>query len=144
MAGAGGLPSHSESASVSHPLSYPAGRCKLARGQAQGQQDEGEEEEEEEAPEEDEEGEFLFISGRLASWSVWTRLTVPWSRSSLPTPVMFWLVLLVTLLALCFLRSRQAQMLDIMAGLDQKSSYVVLPCHDAEAVSRGPDCSADS
>ena len=43
-----------------------------------------------------------------------------------------------------FLRSRQAHMLDIMAGLDQKNSYVVLPCHDAEAVSRGPDCSADS
>ena len=77
VAGAGELPSHSESASVSHPLSYPAGRCKLARGQAHGQQEQGELEEEEEAPEEDEEGEFLFISGRLASWSVWTRLTVP-------------------------------------------------------------------
>ena len=44
-------------------------------------------------------------------------MTVPLSRSSLPTPVMFWLVLLVTLLALCFLRCRQAQMLGIIAGI---------------------------
>ena len=35
------------------------------------------------------------------------------------------------------------KMLHIMADADQKNSYVVLPCHDAEAVSHGPDCSAD-
>ena len=32
----------------------------------------------------------------------------------------------------------------IMAGTDQKNSYVVLSCHGAEVVSYGPDCSADS
>ena len=34
-----------------------------------------------------------------------------------------WLVLLVTLLALCCLRCRQAQMIGIMAGMAQKDSY---------------------
>ena len=33
--------------------------------------------------------------------------------------------------------------LGILAGMDQKNSYVVLSCHGAEAVSHGPDCSAD-
>ena len=42
------------------------------------------------------------------------------------------LVLLVTLLALCFLRSRQAQMLDIMAGMFQKDllvGYLLVTTH---------------
>ena len=33
-------------------------------------------------------------------------------------------------------------MLDIMAGPDEKDICEVHPCHDAEAVSHGPDCSA--
>ena len=36
------------------------------------------------------------------------------------------------------------KMLIIMVGMDQKNSYVVLSCHGAEAVSYGPDCSAES
>ena len=81
-----------------------------------------------------------------------------------------WLVLLLSLLALCFLLSSsdpswpvwtrrtttrlapravflcvvvRPKMLRIMAGTHQKDSYAVLPCHDAEAVFHRPDCSAD-
>ena len=70
------LPGQRESAPVEHPLSSPAGRCEVARGQAYGLQEERETEEEE-APEEDEEGRVLvpvrlllmmslhFVSGSL-------------------------------------------------------------------------------
>ena len=54
-------------------------------------------------------------------------------------------------LTLCFLCTRQAQMLRIMAGLNQKDCseatllpfFFKIPCRGAVAVSHGPDCSVD-
>ena len=67
-------------------------------------------------------------------WSVWTRWTVMqfvgFTGDDSPRAVFSFLVV-------------RHKMLGIMAGKDQKDSYAVHPCHDAEAVSHGPDCSAD-
>ena len=68
-----------------------------------------------------------------ASWLICSRRTVARSSSFLAVAVQVMFPSVVAWL----------KMLDIMAGMDQKNSYVVLSCHGAEAVSHGPDCSAD-
>ena len=73
----------------------------------------------------------------LADWSRGVGVGIPsphigchivGSLASLVSSTCAQLVVLVTLLALCFLRSRQAQMLDIMAGMFQKDLLVGFFC----------------
>ena len=67
-----------------------------------------------------------------ASGLICSRRTVGHSSSFLAVACARLVLLVFMLLVSCF-----------MAGMDQKNSYVVLSCHGAEAVSYGPDCSAD-
>ena len=68
----------------------------------------------------------------FASWPKWTRRTI--SRSSSPLAVACARLVLLVVCAVPF-RGLQAQMLDIMAGMEQKDSYVGYEALDKRGVS---------